>query len=305
MVACPKCGRPVGHGSQEADWKRQVKETVERHKAKRRRQSSKHEEDARQLTIFPDAPEDEQDAAERQRRAEIRARVEQRLKRPIPKAPARAITSDDGGSAGRAAAAAALPLELEAEPVSDEALGGDPGGRASLDEPAPAPELAELEWSTGDGLADESADSDEAERVIEFGLATPAERLIGGVIDVGFVALIQLTLFYLTTHLVSRTLDALPTSAVVAMSVVGALLAAAYFLFFWSLSGQTLGKLLTGCRVVDSTGGGALGASRAMLRLLAAVLSLLPLGAGLLGWWTDPERRGWHDRIASTHVVRS
>jgi uncharacterized RDD family membrane protein YckC len=127
---------------------------------------------------------------------------------------------------------------------------------------------------------------------------------VSGAIDLAFVSLIQLTLFYLTTNLVSRQLGALPLSAVISMSVVGAVLAAGYFLFFWSLSGQTLGKLLTGSRVVDATADGPLGPGRSLLRLVGLVFSLLPLGAGFLGLWTDARRRCWHDRIASTEVVR-
>ena len=153
-------------------------------------------------------------------------------------------------------------------------------------------------------MADLSSSS--AEPFIGFGLASPGERVLSGLIDMTFVSLIQLTLFYLTTHLVAQRLGALPTSALVAMGLVGAVLGAGYFLFFWSLSGQTLGKLLTGGRVVDGRGGGggALGASRAALRLVGAVLSAVPLGAGFLGLWTDTERRGWHDRLAGTKVVR-
>jgi uncharacterized RDD family membrane protein YckC len=126
---------------------------------------------------------------------------------------------------------------------------------------------------------------------------------VAGSIDLAFVALIQLTLFYLTTHLVAQRLGALPRSALGAMSLVGLVMAAGYFLFFWSLSGQTLGKLLTGSRVVDRRGG-ALGFGRAALRLFATLLSILPLGAGFIGLWSDPERRGWHDRISGTKVVR-
>ena len=162
---------------------------------------------------------------------------------------------------------------------------------------------ADLEIAREALLPDGSAPS--AEPFIGFGLASPGERVLSGFIDMAFVSLIQLTLFYLTTHLVAQRLGALPTSALVAMGLVGAVLGAGYFLFFWSLSGQTLGKLLTGGRVVDGGGGGgALGASRAALRLAGAVLSAVPLGAGFLGLWTDTDRRGWHGRLAGTKVVR-
>jgi uncharacterized RDD family membrane protein YckC len=144
---------------------------------------------------------------------------------------------------------------------------------------------------------------DSPEPVLEFGMASALERMVGGAIDLVFVSLIQLTLFYLTTHLVAQRVGALPRSALVAMGLVGAVMAAGYFLFFWSLSGQTLGKLLTGSRVVDRRGG-ALGFGRAALRLVATLVAALPLGAGFIGLWTDAERRGWHDRIAGTKVIR-
>jgi len=298
MVVCPSCGASVanrGSGG-DPDWRRQVKETVERHKAKRKRESSKHEEDARQLTIFPETnDEDEQEAAVRKRNQEIRARLEERLKKPTSPA-AQSRTSGEGVATSTAAATASALPSMTAEPMLDlgEAATEDPGGQA------------ELAWTPdgADEVAEAATGESEEAATIGFGLASPGERLASGLIDVAFVSLIQLTLFYLTTHLVARRLDALPTSALVATGVVGTVLGALYFLFFWGLSGQTLGKLLTGSRVVDASGDGALGLSRAFLRLVAAFVSVLPIGAGLLGWWTDPERRGWHDRIASTHVVR-
>jgi uncharacterized RDD family membrane protein YckC len=150
----------------------------------------------------------------------------------------------------------------------------------------------------------EIAGVDEApEPVFELGMASGIERVVSGAIDLVFVGLIQLTLFYLTTHLVAQRVGALPQSALVAMGLVGAVMGASYFLFFWSLSGQTLGKLLTGSRVVDRRGG-ALGFGRAAMRLAAAVVAALPLGAGFIGLWTDREHRGWHDRIAGTKVIR-
>jgi uncharacterized RDD family membrane protein YckC len=43
---------------------------------------------------------------------------------------------------------------------------------------------------------------------------------------------------------------------------------------------------------------------QALLRFAAGVVALLPLGLGL--WWgfCDRDRRGWHDRLTGTRVVR-
>ena len=314
MVMCPACGVRVEHGREDVHWRQQVKDTVERHKAKRRREQTKHDDEARQLTIFPESSEqDEEDRAVRARRAEIRARVEERMskRQDTPSSLGARSYGGDISSRGGAVAARALVRSTPdpVDPVSRMESTTDVAEERVIDpktlEFAPD-ELdgeADLEIAREAPLPDVSAPS--AEPFIGLGLASPGERVLSGFIDMAFVALIQLTLFYLTTHLVAQRLSALPTSALVAMGVVGAVLGAGYFLFFWSLSGQTLGKLLTGGRVVDAGGGGgALGASRAALRLLGAVLSALPLGAGFLGLWTDAERRGWHDRLAGTKVVR-
>ena len=302
MVICPACGVRVPRGREEVHWREQVRETVERHKAKKRREHARHEDDARQLTIFPESSEqDDEERASRVRRAEIRARVEERLShRSQPRRANRRAGAGDVRLGGRAAAAAAL------SPISDVSK-DEPVGRR-FDPTTAAFHGDELDAGGELEIAIERDTPEMArsaqEPRIPFGLASPGERILAGLIDLAFVSLIQLTLFYLTTQLVAQRLGALPASAAAAMGVVGAVLAAGYFMFFWSLSGQTLGKLLTGGRVVTAGGGGALGFNRAALRLVGSVLSVAPLGAGLLGLWTDAERRGWHDRLAGTKVVR-
>jgi uncharacterized RDD family membrane protein YckC len=86
--------------------------------------------------------------------------------------------------------------------------------------------------------------------------------------------------------------------------VISVLMIFGYYLFFWGLSGQTLGKLLTGSRVVRDNGR-PLGLKKAIARIVGFLLSALPLGAGFIGLWSDPQRRGWHDRLASSKVVRA
>lgn len=291
-VICSECGaRVVAESGPSSDWRDQVRETVRRHQEKKRRKLEAQDDDARQLSIFPEESlEDEEEKNLRSRRAEIRARVEERVARRHVDRVDRVVDAGElplGSSSRRGAAAVAR--ELHREPTS---VPFDP--RTARFEP-----LSELP-----DIEEQEAKTDAAsEPLLTFGLASVFERLFSGFIDLAFVSLIQLTLFYLTTHLVAQRLGALPRSALVAMGLVGAVLAAGYFLFFWSLSGQTLGKLLMGSRVVDGRGG-ALGFGRAALRLAGTLLAALPLGAGFVGLMTDPERRGWHDRIAGTKVIR-
>ncbi|HXV63708.1 MAG TPA: RDD family protein [Vicinamibacteria bacterium] len=290
-VICPGCGARRKTRGEQADWRDQVREVVDRHRERKRREISRRDDEARQLSIFPEAPEeDEQSRVERLRRAEIRARVEERVKkrRPTPSA-GRLFEAGELPLPSGSAAARKLRAEGEWEPID-----------TTTAEFEPITEFEEnFELDTDSMEKEQSSEAAFA----SLGPASVGERAIAGVIDIVFVVSIQLTLFYLTTHLVAQRIGALPRSALAAMAVVGAVLAAGYYLFFWALSGQTLGKLLTGGRVVDRRGR-ALGFARAASRLAGALLAALPLGAGFIGLWTDPERRGWHDRIAGTKVVR-
>jgi uncharacterized RDD family membrane protein YckC len=66
----------------------------------------------------------------------------------------------------------------------------------------------------------------------------------------------------------------------------------------------TIGKWLLGIRVVDVEGERlSLGAS--LLRNMAKIASLLPVGLGYWWAWREPEHRTWHDRLARAEVVRT
>jgi len=79
-------------------------------------------------------------------------------------------------------------------------------------------------------------------------------------------------------------------------------LAFGYFTLFHFLAGQTPGKMLAGLRV-ETTEGEPLTFSQAFLRSVGGLLQLLPAGLGYLLVLSNPERRGWNDRLAGTQVV--
>ena len=87
-------------------------------------------------------------------------------------------------------------------------------------------------------------------------------------------------------------------------AILYALIAVGYYIYFWSSSGQTLGKKWLGVRVV-STDGEIISAGRAFLRLIGYAISALFLGLGFLWAAWDKEKQGWHDKIASTYVVQA
>lgn len=74
------------------------------------------------------------------------------------------------------------------------------------------------------------------------------------------------------------------------------------FFVLWAWRSQSLGQMAVGL-IVTTQSGYRLSARRAAIRALLWPISLLPLGAGMLPIFFDPERRALHDHIAGT-VVR-
>jgi uncharacterized RDD family membrane protein YckC len=80
------------------------------------------------------------------------------------------------------------------------------------------------------------------------------------------------------------------------------LLVVGFFGLFWTRSGQTLG--MASWRIkVEREDGTLLGWGDTLRRLGWALVSLLPLGLGLLWVMVDPQKRAWHDRLSRTRVV--
>ena len=78
---------------------------------------------------------------------------------------------------------------------------------------------------------------------------------------------------------------------------------AVYFVVSWARGGQTIGMRAWRLRVVAADGGD-LTWPRALLRFVAALISLIALGAGFLWCFVDPEKRAWHDLAARSVLVR-
>jgi uncharacterized RDD family membrane protein YckC len=82
-----------------------------------------------------------------------------------------------------------------------------------------------------------------------------------------------------------------------------AFLGLTYAGYFTGTTGQTLGKIATGLRVVDA-GGRPPGYLRAFGRAALGSLGVLAAGAGLIPMLLDPARRALHDRVSRTRVVK-
>jgi uncharacterized RDD family membrane protein YckC len=99
-----------------------------------------------------------------------------------------------------------------------------------------------------------------------------------------------------------------PSKIDTALAALGAVVfiawSAAYFVTFWSTTGQTPGARIMRFRVLaPGAKRGHIGPRRALLRLLAMILAAIPLLAGYFMVLFDDRRRGLHDRMAHTIVV--
>jgi len=86
--------------------------------------------------------------------------------------------------------------------------------------------------------------------------------------------------------------------------IVAALIAyLAYFPYFWT-RGATPGMRLFGLRVVDAETMDPISGGQAVLRLIGLWLSFLVVYLGVLWVLIDNRKQGWHDKLASTLVLR-
>lgn len=84
------------------------------------------------------------------------------------------------------------------------------------------------------------------------------------------------------------------------------LLGLVYFAYFWSVSGggQTLGMRLFKLKVVK-TDGSLLDIGGAVVRYIGLVVSFVVIFIGVIWVAFDPNKQGWHDKIAGTYVVKT
>ena len=84
---------------------------------------------------------------------------------------------------------------------------------------------------------------------------------------------------------------------------IAPVVALAYFAGLWAWRGTTIGGIVVGLKVAR-TDGKPLTFPVALVRSLAAAFSVFVLFLGYLWMAWDPEKQGWHDKIAGTVVLR-
>ena len=147
---------------------------------------------------------------------------------------------------------------------------------------------------------------------LSFGGARPADRYAGAA-SRGLAFAVDLILAQIA-FLVGTAVVGLVVSLVGSLrpawlfgSLAGMgwfLLVGAYFVFFWTLRGQTPGMRILGVRVTDA-GGRVPSTWRAAVRFVALIVAIIPMLAGLVPILFEARRRGLHDLVAGTTVVYS
>jgi len=133
--------------------------------------------------------------------------------------------------------------------------------------------------------------------------ATLETRAIAMLIDLGLLAIVDLLVIYFTLQVVGLTaseVGRLPPVPLLAYLVVQN----GGYLVAFTAGGQTIGKMLTGIRVVPAAPNTRLDLPRALVRTAVWSVLLLPAGLGLITAIFNDDRRGLHDRVAGTKVVR-
>jgi uncharacterized RDD family membrane protein YckC len=137
------------------------------------------------------------------------------------------------------------------------------------------------------------------------GLVTRAVAYSLDLALINFVALLVGLAVALATSVLHRTPQWLETALAVVLAGAYLVWLVAYFVAFWSTTGQTPGDRVMRIRVVDASGAGRIGPGRAVVRFAGIVLATIPLLAGFLIMLWDHRRRCLQDRIARTVVVHA
>jgi len=130
-------------------------------------------------------------------------------------------------------------------------------------------------------------------------------RLLAGLIDAVFMVFLNFILIIVIGVLAllftsTNPNEPVPLSRLAA--ITGIILSLAYFAVSWMRSGQTMGKMTLGLKVVNE-GGGKLSLGQALLRYVGYIISSLGASLGFLWIAYDGRHQGWHDKIAKTYVV--
>ena len=132
--------------------------------------------------------------------------------------------------------------------------------------------------------------------------ASAARRLGAAVVDLALLGSIDVAVVYLTLALAGLTMDQVTMLPLAPIITFLALLDGGYIVAFIAASGQTVGKMLTGIRVIADDGR-RVDIGAAIIRAVGCGASLMTAGIGYLPAFLGADRRALQDRISRTRVV--
>jgi uncharacterized RDD family membrane protein YckC len=139
---------------------------------------------------------------------------------------------------------------------------------------------------------------------VELEPAGIASRALAMAIDLLILAVIDLVVIYFTLQICGLALDdfgIVPKGPLVAFLLVQN----GGYLIAFTVGGQTLGKMAAGIKVIPARAEPPIDLGRSVMRTLVWFALAVPAGLGFLTAFIGHERRGLHDRIAGTRVVRT
>ena len=166
--------------------------------------------------------------------------------------------------------------------------------RDGIDGGDPEPQAGD-EWTFE--LSPPAEAPDPVERPARF-----SERAQAALVDLSLLVGLWAVVIYFASRAARVSIEGLAPTWLFLVGYL-ALLGLAYAAYFTGTTGQTLGKIIGGLRVVHRSGR-RVGAVRASLRAALGVLGIMALCAGIAPMFFDPARRALHDRLLGTRVVR-
>lgn len=152
--------------------------------------------------------------------------------------------------------------------------------------------------------ADDAAGTDaEADAAADTDTAPMAARVLAGAIDVAFLLVVDLIVLHFTFRLTGLTFAEWRRLPIAPLAGFLALMHGGYLAMFTAASGQTMGKMVAGLKVVTMRGG-AVPFGQAVVRAFVWLLSV-PTIVGIIPALLSTDHRALHDRFADTRVIKA
>jgi uncharacterized RDD family membrane protein YckC len=146
---------------------------------------------------------------------------------------------------------------------------------------------------------------EERERRDHSDVAGLARRLFAGITDGSILGAICGGVLHFTLQMCGLQANQLGLLPLPPLAAFFLLLVGGYFVLLTAASGQTLGKMAAGIRVVPMDSTGRMSFGHSAVRAAAYLVSVMPAGLGLVPALVHSDRRALHDRLADTRVVKA